>query len=86
MKIANGVEMLEIPATVMGTPSKIYPSLEWDKETVVLMGPEPKYTYDLDLSIESLGKLKKYDIENIISYHRGLYKISKMFIQMMNWI
>lgn len=37
MKIAHGIEMLEISADVMGTPSIIYPTLIWDNNTVVLV-------------------------------------------------
>lgn len=37
MKIANGVEMLEIAATLMGVDGMIHPSLLWDDETVVLV-------------------------------------------------
>lgn len=37
MKIASGVEMLEITANVLGAPSTIYPTLLWDEETVILV-------------------------------------------------
>ena len=37
MKIANGVEMLEIHANVMGKDSIINPTLIWDKETMILV-------------------------------------------------
>jgi glyoxylase-like metal-dependent hydrolase (beta-lactamase superfamily II) len=37
MRIAEGVEMLEISGSVMGTPSVIRPTLVWDAETVVLV-------------------------------------------------
>ncbi|MFC4766028.1 MBL fold metallo-hydrolase [Effusibacillus consociatus] len=39
-----------------------------------LLGPDPQYTLDLNLSIESLKKLTRYDIETVICYHGGLYK------------
>jgi glyoxylase-like metal-dependent hydrolase (beta-lactamase superfamily II) len=37
MKIATGVEMLEITANIMGTTSIINPTLIWDKDTVILV-------------------------------------------------
>ena len=37
MKIANGVEMLEITANIMGTPSTINPTLIWDNNTIILV-------------------------------------------------
>lgn len=39
-----------------------------------LIGPNPEYTYDMDLAMQSLKKLTEYDIENVICYHGGLYK------------
>jgi glyoxylase-like metal-dependent hydrolase (beta-lactamase superfamily II) len=37
MKIADGVQMLEISAEIMGNPSVIYPTLIWDEQTVMLV-------------------------------------------------
>lgn len=37
MKIADGIEMLELPMNLMGRGSKIYPTLIWDDDTVVLV-------------------------------------------------
>ena len=37
MKIASGVEMLEISTNVLGTPTTIHPTLLWDEETVILV-------------------------------------------------
>ena len=37
MRIADGVEALEINATAMGRQSIVYPTLIWDNETVVLV-------------------------------------------------
>lgn len=37
MKIANGVEMLEITANAMAGPTIIYPVVIWDKDDVVLV-------------------------------------------------
>src|ERR1700730_3927177 len=37
MKLANGVEMLEISATIMGKIDVIYPTLLWDEDMVILV-------------------------------------------------
>ncbi|HEY3416502.1 MAG TPA: MBL fold metallo-hydrolase [Armatimonadota bacterium] len=37
MRIADGIEMLEIAAMVMGKPTVIYPTLLWDEKTAVLV-------------------------------------------------
>jgi glyoxylase-like metal-dependent hydrolase (beta-lactamase superfamily II) len=37
MKVADGVEMLEISANVMGKPSVINPTLIWDKDTAIVI-------------------------------------------------
>ncbi|MEN6593239.1 MAG: MBL fold metallo-hydrolase [Methanobacterium sp.] len=37
MKIADGIEMLEVPMNLMGRESTIYPTLIWDDETVILV-------------------------------------------------
>lgn len=37
MKIANGVESLELKANVMGQQSVIYPTLIWDNNTAILV-------------------------------------------------
>ena len=37
MKIADGIEMFEIPANLMTGPGIVNPVLIWDKEEVVLV-------------------------------------------------
>jgi glyoxylase-like metal-dependent hydrolase (beta-lactamase superfamily II) len=37
MRIANGIEMLEISATIMGKVDVVYPMLIWDKDNVILI-------------------------------------------------
>ena len=37
MRIADGVEMLEISANIMGSPNVIYPTLLWDDDTAILV-------------------------------------------------
>jgi len=38
-----------------------------------LVGPNPQNTQDMDSAIKSLKKFTRYDIENVICYHGGLY-------------
>lgn len=37
MKIADGIEMIEIPMNLMGRESTIYPTLIWDENTAILV-------------------------------------------------
>ncbi len=37
MKIADGIEMLELPMNIMGIERIIYPTHIFDKETVILV-------------------------------------------------
>lgn len=37
MRVANGVEMLEIPAVIMGKVNVIHPTLIWDEDVVILV-------------------------------------------------
>jgi glyoxylase-like metal-dependent hydrolase (beta-lactamase superfamily II) len=38
-----------------------------------LVGPAPQFTFDMDMALNSLKKLAKYDIEKVICYHGGLF-------------
>ncbi|MEW9698888.1 MBL fold metallo-hydrolase [Paenibacillus sp. SI8] len=38
----------------------------------VLLGPEPKFTPDMETALESLRKLLNFDIETVITYHGGV--------------
>lgn len=38
-----------------------------------LTGPNPLYTYDMKLAVNSLEKLTKYDIQKVICHHGGLF-------------
>ncbi|MFL0266925.1 MBL fold metallo-hydrolase [Candidatus Clostridium radicumherbarum] len=129
MRIANGIEMLEISCNLMGRVTKIYPVLIWDDKDMVLVdtglpgqlerfreavekiglsferiskvlithqdighvgslasivkemniqdehlsGPNQENTYDMDEVVKSIKKFTKYDIQNIVCYHSGLY-------------
>jgi len=37
LKIANGIEMLELEMNMMGRESTIYPTLIWDEDTIILV-------------------------------------------------
>ena len=37
VKIAEGIEMIELPVKVIGNESIIYPTIIWDKDTVILV-------------------------------------------------
>ena len=40
-----------------------------------MVGPNPQHTYDMELGIKSLEKVKGYDMCGMISYHCGFLKI-----------
>jgi glyoxylase-like metal-dependent hydrolase (beta-lactamase superfamily II) len=55
MKIANGVEMLEISANVMETPTIINPTLIWDKDAIILV--DAGYPGQLSLIRKEIEKI-----------------------------
>jgi len=75
MKIANGIEMLELKMNMMGRESVIYPTLLWDDNTVVLVDaglpislPDIKSTMeDAGVPFEKLDKIviTHQDIDHI---------------------
>lgn len=67
MKIADGIEMLELKMNMMGRESTIYPTLLWDNNTVVLV--------DAGLPV-SLSEIKKAIEESGVSFE----KISKIIV------
>lgn len=38
-----------------------------------LVGPSPQYTYNMAMAIDSLNKLKQFDIQTVICYHGGVF-------------
>ncbi|HEY3366391.1 MAG TPA: MBL fold metallo-hydrolase [Symbiobacteriaceae bacterium] len=54
MQVANGVEMLEIAAVIMGKADVIYPVLIWDEETAILV--DTGYPGQLALFREAMAK------------------------------
>lgn len=58
MKIANGVEALELTSVTDGQ----------------LSGPNPLATFDMNEANKSLKKLAQYDIETVICYHGGVFR------------
>ena len=75
LKIAEGLEMLEIPLNMMGRESVIYPTLIWDDDNVVLVdagGPNSlselkKAMKKIDVPFEKLNKIiiTHQDIDHI---------------------
>lgn len=76
MKVANGVEMLELPANLLGGgPSTIHPTIIWDNDTVILVdtgypGQLPKIREEMEkagLSFNKLGKviITHHDMDHI---------------------
>ena len=71
MKIADGVEMLEITADVLGKINTINPTLIWDNDTVILI--DAGYPRQLPLIREAIEKagvlLENLSRENLICSH-----------------
>lgn len=56
MKVANGVETLELTMNVMGTQSVIHPTLIWDTDTVILVDTGiPRQLEAISEAMEKLG-------------------------------
>jgi len=54
MQVTNGIEMLEISATIMGKANVIHPTLIWDKDIVILV--DTGYPGQLPLLREAMEK------------------------------
>jgi glyoxylase-like metal-dependent hydrolase (beta-lactamase superfamily II) len=70
MRIAQGVEVLEIPVNVNGQPEFIYPTLIWDEETAILV--DTGYPGQLSLIEKAVNKTEfSFDKINriIITHH-----------------
>ncbi|HEY8891773.1 MAG TPA: MBL fold metallo-hydrolase [Clostridium sp.] len=86
MKIANGVEMLEISSSIMGNSSVINPTLIWDKDIVILVDAGfPGQLPQIREAIEKAGVvfdklnmviLTHHDIDHIGSLSAILKEIS----------
>jgi glyoxylase-like metal-dependent hydrolase (beta-lactamase superfamily II) len=72
MQIAKGIEMLEISATVLGKVDIVYPTLIWDKDTILLV--DTGYPGQLSLLREALLKADvPFDsLNKIIITHQDL--------------
>ena len=80
MKVANGVEMLEISAVIMGKVDVIYPTLIWDEATVILVdagypGQQALFREAIEKTGVSFDKLSK-----VIVTHHDLDHIGSLLI------
>jgi len=76
MKIADGVEALEITVNLMGRQTTIYPTLIWDRETVILVdagfaGLEQKIQEAFEKAGVSFGRLNKVILTHQDIDHTG---------------
>jgi len=61
MNVAPGVEVLEIPAVIMGTKTLIYPTLIWDEKTTILVDAGfPGQISDFRQAIMETGTSRKW--------------------------
>jgi glyoxylase-like metal-dependent hydrolase (beta-lactamase superfamily II) len=70
MQIAQGLEMLELPAMLMNGPGTLYPALLWDQQNVILMdaglpGMVPLFFEAMARAGVSLGRLTRV----IVTHH-----------------
>lgn len=87
MKIADGIEMLEISCNLMGRISKVYPVLLWDDKDMILIdtgfpGQLEKFKEAvkmLDLSFEKINKilLTHQDIDHVGSLASIVKELNK---------
>jgi glyoxylase-like metal-dependent hydrolase (beta-lactamase superfamily II) len=78
MRIAPGVEMLEISANMMGRVETIYPTLLWDEETALLV--DTGYPGQLPLFIEAMERagVPIAKLDKIIVSHQDLDHIGSL--------
>jgi glyoxylase-like metal-dependent hydrolase (beta-lactamase superfamily II) len=78
MRVANGLEMLEITATVMGNVNTIHPTLLWDEDKVVLV--DTGYPGQLPLFREAFAKagVPFEQLSQIIMTHQDLDHIGSL--------
>jgi glyoxylase-like metal-dependent hydrolase (beta-lactamase superfamily II) len=78
MQIANGIEILEISANVMGKAETIHPTLIWDDETVILV--DTGFPGQLSKIREAMEKAKvSFDkLNKIILTHQDIDHIGSL--------
>ena len=78
MHVANGVEMLEISATIMGKANVIHPTLLWDEDAVILV--DTGYPGQLPLFREAMAKAGvPFDkLSKVIVTHQDLDHIGSL--------
>lgn len=78
MRVANGIEMLEISAIIMGKVNVIHPTLLWDEDTVILV--DTGYPGQLPLFREAMAKAGvPFDkLSKVIVTHQDLDHIGSL--------
>jgi glyoxylase-like metal-dependent hydrolase (beta-lactamase superfamily II) len=78
MLVANGVEMLEISAPIMGRLSVIHPTLLWDEDMVILV--DTGYPGQLSLIREAMRKadVPLESLKKVIVTHQDLDHIGSL--------
>ncbi len=78
MKIAEGIEMLEISVNLMGSASKIHPTLIWDDEHVILVDTGfPGQLSPIKEAIENVG-IPFNNLNMIILTHQDIDHIGNL--------
>jgi len=72
MKVANGIEALEVNLTFMGRHSTIYPTLIWDDETVILIDTGfPGAYQNIEVAVEAAG-VSFSKLDKVIITHQDI--------------
>lgn len=78
MQVANGIEMLEIVAIIMGKTNVIYPTLIWDEALVILV--DTGYPGQLPLFREAMEKASRpfNQLSKVIITHQDIDHIGNL--------
>lgn len=72
MKIADGIEMLELPMNLMGRESMVYPTLIWDENNVILADAgAPNSLHEIKRAMEGVG-VSFENLDKIIVTHQDI--------------
>jgi glyoxylase-like metal-dependent hydrolase (beta-lactamase superfamily II) len=77
----GGITVIHTPGHTMGHISLYHNGtktlITGDELLIIdgkLSGPNPRFTYDMNLATASLKKLSTYDVETVICYHGGVFR------------